>query len=105
VTLPRSQLSWYISQVNDATNEQTAEQEFIYQQVMLAVQPFVEILSNDDFMWLKERLTEQLMADPTLHDLIDSARPRQVDISGERPKNWLLDDDEGGADAKLLGKG
>lgn len=76
-------------------DERRQAKDFLDRQVEAAVQPFVGVLDEEQLNWMRTRLQHQLAADPTLHELIEAAMPRQVNISGERLKSWLLDEAEG----------
>ena len=63
---------------------------FLEELLQSAVGRLDNALDEEDARWLKARLVEQMMADPTLQPLVKAALPRQVDVSGQRPKALLF---------------
>ena len=62
---------------------------FIATQIDAALEPYATLLDDAELAWMRERLAEQLLLDPTLTRVLDAAFPRDIDESGERVKLWL----------------
>lgn len=56
---------------------------WILAQIDAAVAPYAGRLPAEEIAWMRERLLESLASEPQGRDLVQRARPRVVDRSGE----------------------
>ena len=59
---------------------------FVAAEVEAAIEPYVDILSEEELAFMRDELALLLAEDPEAQDALDGARPREVDRSGTRPK-------------------